>query len=225
MSSKLRPDIVFLDKDTIKHSKIQSRKDLNFYLKADQLSCGIKNISIKHYIMYPTLIFQALLRHAEFYKNCSNNIFNRVLFKGYWLLLQHYRIKLSLTIPLNVFGPGLSVAHYGTIIVHKLASIGNNCRIHPGVCIGGLQGKAPSIGNNVYIGPGVKIFGGISIGNNVAIGANSVVTKNIPSNCTIIGVPAKIVSHKGSKKLCLRGTELVGKKNIDWTEFNAEVLA
>ena len=54
------------------------------------------------------------------------------------------------------------------------------------------------IGDNCFIGPGAKLFGKINIGDNVAIGANSVVNKNFPDNVTIAGIPAKIVSKKGT---------------------------
>lgn len=108
-------------------------------------------------------------------------------------------IKYGFTIPINAFGPGLSLAHYGSIIVN--GKIGKNCRIHSCVNIGEGHGKTPIIGDNVYIGPGAKIFGGIKIGNNVAIGANAVVNKDVPDNVTVAGIPAVIISKKGSKEL------------------------
>ena len=86
--------------------------------------------------------------------------------------------------------------HYGTLVVNKDARIGNNCRIHVGVNIGGFNGGVPVIGDNVYIGPGAKIFGGITIGNNVSIGANAVVNKSFPDNVVIAGVPAKIIKER-----------------------------
>jgi serine O-acetyltransferase len=80
--------------------------------------------------------------------------------------------------------------------------IGENCNISQGVTIGqaGREGKqlTPIIGDRVYIGPGAKIFGGIKIGNDVAIGANAVLTKDLPDNAVAVGVPAKIVSYEGS---------------------------
>jgi len=54
------------------------------------------------------------------------------------------------------------------------------------------------LGNNVYIGPGAKLFGSITVGNNVAVGANAVVNTNIPDNVTVGGIPAKIISEKSS---------------------------
>lgn len=85
---------------------------------------------------------------------------------------------LGYTIPLNVFGPGLSIAHRGTIVVSRWARIGENCRIHACVNIrtaAGYADKAPWTGDSVYIGPGAKIFGDIRIGDGVAIGVNAVV--------------------------------------------------
>ena len=71
---------------------------------------------------------------------------------------------------------------------------------HPGVGIGTYHG-APIIGGNVYIGPGAKLFGKLSIGNNVSIGANSVVTKNFEDKVSIAGVPAFVISHKTTLEL------------------------
>lgn len=65
--------------------------------------------------------------------------------------------------------------------------------MHSGVNIGATDDGAPIIGDNVYIGPGAKIFGDITIGDNVKVGANSVVNQSFPSNVVIAGIPAKIV--------------------------------
>ena len=62
--------------------------------------------------------------------------------------------------------------------------------------IGAYEGGAPVIGDNVYIGPGAKIFGDITIGNNVSIGANAVVNRSFPDNVIIAGVPAKVIKNK-----------------------------
>jgi len=56
----------------------------------------------------------------------------------------------------------------------------------------------PEIGDNVYIGPGAKIIGNIKIGNNAAIGANCVVTKDVPENGVVVGVPGRVISFEGS---------------------------
>ena len=111
--------------------------------------------------------------------------------------------KLQIYIPYNTkIGPGFYVGHPGNIVVNWAATIGSNCNLSPGVVIGiSNRGKVgcPEIGDNVFIGPGAKIFGKIKIGDNVAIGANSVVTSDIPDSAVVVGIPAKIISYKGSK--------------------------
>jgi serine acetyltransferase len=87
---------------------------------------------------------------------------------------------------------------YGIIISH-LARIGKNCTIHHQVTIAyGKDKRAATIGDNCLIGTGAKIIGDVTIGNNVKIGANAVVVKNIPDNCTAVGVPAHIIKRKHS---------------------------
>lgn len=144
--------------------------------------------------------FQRLLRKLEYLTNCRKNKIHR-LFVSY-----RYRSlgrKLGFSIPINVFGPGLSIAHCGTIVVNGGAKVGANCRLHVCVNIGttaGQKTEAPTIGDDVYIGPGVKMYGPIVIGNNTAIGANAVVNKSFPDGgITLGGIPARIIADKGSE--------------------------
>lgn len=122
----------------------------------------------------------------------------------YILRLKYHRLslKLGFSIPINVFREGLSIAHYGTIVVSNHAKVGKNCRIHEGVNIGSTNGNemAPQIGDNVFIGTGAKIIGNISIADDVAIGANAVVVKSITEKgVTYGGVPAKKISGNSSR--------------------------
>lgn len=105
----------------------------------------------------------------------------------------------SLYIPTPLIGGGLFIEHgFSTIIAAE--KIGENCSVYQQVTIGySDDGKAPNIGNNVIIYPGAKVIGGITIGDNVIIGANAVVVKDVPSNCTVVGVPAYIVRLDGQK--------------------------
>ena len=100
-----------------------------------------------------------------------------------------------------MIGPGLCLAHIGPIIISPYAKIGENCRIHVGVNIGADARNsrcAQQIGNRVYIGPGAKIFGDILIADEIAVGANAVVTKSFEDpGVSIAGVPAKIINHNG----------------------------
>jgi len=119
-------------------------------------------------------------------------------------LLAHYRYKYGIDIPpATQIGSGLLLPHFGGIVVHYDSIIGDNCTISQGVTIGlayrGERRGCPIIRNNVYIGPGAKIIGSIKIGNDVAVGANCVVTKDVPDNAVVAGVPGEIISDKGSE--------------------------
>ena len=99
--------------------------------------------------------------------------------------------------------PGFYIGHFGGIVVHGDTVIGPNCNISQGVTIGqtnrGERRGVPVIGSEVYLGPGAKIIGGITIGDGAAIGANAVVTRDVPPNGVAVGVPARIVSTRGSE--------------------------
>ena len=106
----------------------------------------------------------------------------------------------SLFIHAGKIGPGLFIQHgFATII--SAETIGSNCWINQQVTIGwtDLSGR-PVIEDNVTINAGAKVIGNIVIGSNSTVGANAVVVKNVPPNCTVVGVPAYIV-RKGGVKL------------------------
>ena len=123
------------------------------------------------------------------------------ILKAKLLLMQrHYGIQ----IPWGTrIGKGFYIGHFGTIVVNGGTVIGDNVNISQGVTIGqtnrGKRKGVPVIGNGVYIGPGAKVIGKVTIGNNVAIGANAVVTEDVPDNACVAGVPAKIVSMNGAE--------------------------
>jgi serine O-acetyltransferase len=125
--------------------------------------------------------------------------FHKIYFPFYIffrMILRHYEFKFGIQIPYNTkIGFGFYIGHYGGIIVNSQAEIGNYVAISPGVTIGYARTGVPKIGSNVYIGSGAKIIGGITVGNNVSIGANCVVTKDVPDNGVIVGVPGKVISY------------------------------
>lgn len=119
------------------------------------------------------------------------------------LMHKHYRFKYGISIPYNTaIGPGFYIGHFGGIVVNKETVIGCNCNISQGVTIGqlnrGPRQGVPEIGDEVYIGPGAKIIGQIKIGKGCAIGANAVVTHDLPDNAVAVGVPARVISYAGS---------------------------
>lgn len=118
------------------------------------------------------------------------------------IILRHYSYKFGIDIPYNtVIGNGFYIGHFGNIVINNKTVIGANVNISHGVTIGqsnrGSRKGIATIGDCVYIGPGAKIIGNIRIGNHVAIGANCVVTKDIPDNAVVAGIPGEILSMNG----------------------------
>lgn len=195
------------------------------YIKCDQKALGIRiNFKARIFALFVPSIwkFEYLLRKTEYLVNSTSkrNIIKNIYKNITYIRYLNLGIKLGFSIPLNVFGPGLALCHVGTIVINGNSKFGANARIHAGVNVGtsaGLDEKgnyldtnAPIFGDNVYLGPGCKIFGKINIGNDVAIGANAVVNKDVPNHVTVAGVPAKIISEKGSEGIFIKGYE----KNI-----------
>ena len=134
----------------------------------------------------------------------QNRIFKFVLFPIARVILNHYIFKYGIDIPFQTqIGSGFFIGHIGGIVVNGNAVIGKNCNISHGVTLGesnrGKRKGYPVIGDHVYIGPGAMIVGSVRIGNHAAIGANCVVTKDVPDQAVVVGVPAKIISYEGSR--------------------------
>ncbi|MBR2987552.1 MAG: serine acetyltransferase [Clostridia bacterium] len=182
---------------------ITTKKELKQYLLQDAIAlrCERKRPRLFGDDIWK---FQILLRKNEYYTNAFHSSKKYLLFHYIWYRIKFHKqsVRLGFSIPINVFGPGLSIAHYGTIVVNSAAKVGKNCRIQEGVNIGATNGSmsAPRIGDNVFIGTGAKIIGDISIADDVAIGANAVVVKSITeSGVTYGGVPAKKISSNNSR--------------------------
>jgi serine O-acetyltransferase len=171
---------------------IASRSDYNRFLENDLEANELKIWRAHYRFRYPVVAWLRMLRRCEFYLNCSRTKLGKLYGLALKRRARNRAIQLGFSIPPNVFGPGLSLPHWGTIVVSERAKVGANCRIHPGTCIGEDRGTFPIIGDNAYIGPGAKIYGGIVLGDNVAVGANAVVNKSFPTgNLTLVGIPAR----------------------------------
>ena len=98
-------------------------------------------------------------------------------------------------------GKGFVIHNFSCIFIGAI-KMGENCTVNQGVTIGNIRGSAhrPIIGNNVYFGAGSKVLGAVTVGDNVIIGANSLVITSVPDNCTVIGVPARIVSENAKSE-------------------------
>jgi serine O-acetyltransferase len=142
--------------------------------------------------------FSILVYRFGYHIYSNRNIAVRFFFRPFYLFLDLIvRITCGIIIPARCkIGPGLYIGHAGLLIIHPKAIIGRDCSIAHDVTIGTLGGGkmgVPVIGDNVMISSGARVLGPIRVGNNVKIGANAVVIKDIPDNATAVGVPARIV--------------------------------
>lgn len=105
--------------------------------------------------------------------------------------------------PSAMIGTGFFIDHGMGVVIGETAEIGDYVTLFQGVTLGGTgkeRGKRhPTLGNHVVVGAGAKILGGITIGDNVKIGANSVVLKSVAANSTVIGVPGRVIKSQGER--------------------------
>ena len=170
----------FIEIDRIDYKKPYSKDYiLDFLLQTEQ---------------YYIRSFLISLRKEEYYTFIKPNLFLKYFYKRRKNILGR---KLGIIIHAGNFAKGLKLYHYGSIIVHPDARIGENCTIHGNCCIGskgGYPDYAPKIGDNVDIGQASQILGNVSIANGVKIGAGSIVTKSVlEEQVTVVGIPGRII--------------------------------
>lgn len=165
--------------------------------------------------------FKTIFEYDRKRSNGSLNIFKpSPLSYMFWFRLSHvggvgllcrffhyvWSVLLGIQIPLNTkIGKGFSIKHYSSIVIAQSVVIGDYCTIHQGCTIGwnftDKNEGCPKIGDNVVFFPGSKAFGNIKIGDNVIVAANAVVTKDVPDNCVVVGIPASVVRKDAN--LCI----------------------
>lgn len=175
--------------------------DLERILKEDPAARG----KIEVLLLYPSI-------HALIAYRISNKLYKNKLFFLARLVSQISRFFTGIEIhPGSTIGKGLFIDHGMGVVIGETAEVGDNVTIYHGVTLGGTgkhKGKRhPTIGNNVIIGSGAKVLGPINIGDNVKIGANSVVLKDIEDNKTAVGIPAKVVKKVNSKIITIKDVE------------------
>lgn len=179
------------------HAQIRDLADLRAFLAADLQAHGLRQWHYYLRLQHPELHFQRLLRQVEYVQSKHTPLF-RLLYVLARVRLARLAVQTGISIPPGSFARGLSIAHCGSIVVNDRARIGSFCRIHSGANIGVHAGGVPKIGDRVYIAPGAVIYGAVTIGNDVVIGANSVVNEDVPSGVTVAGAPARIIAQRGS---------------------------
>lgn len=105
--------------------------------------------------------------------------------------------------PAAQLGRRLFIDHAMGVVIGETSIVGDDCVLYQGVTLGGTGNESgkrhPTLGNNVTVGTGAKVLGNIHIGDNVRIGGNSVVVKNVPNNCTVVGIPGRVIKRNGCR--------------------------
>ena len=105
--------------------------------------------------------------------------------------------------PAAKLGRRFFIDHAMGVVIGETTVVGDDCVLYQGVTLGGTGNECgkrhPTLGNNVTVGTGAKVLGNITIGDNVKIGGNSVVVKDVPDNCTVVGIPGRIVKRNGCR--------------------------
>ncbi|MFA6942046.1 MAG: serine O-acetyltransferase EpsC [Clostridiaceae bacterium] len=157
-------------------------------------------------LLYPSV-------HAIVFYRISHFMFNKNLFFLARFVSQFARFLTGIEIhPGAKIGKGLFIDHGMGVVIGETCEIGNDVTIYQGVTLGGTgkdKGKRhPNIEDNVIIGSGAKILGPITIGSSSKIGANAVVLRDVPSNSTAVGIPAKIITQSIAPIVKLRKVKI-----------------
>lgn len=168
---------------------IRNFQDLLRYQKEDLAANGLTHWRWRDGFRNPTVAFERKLRRTEFAINTLQGPRWKVVRAFCRWSLRVSGMKLGFTIPPNVFGPGLALPHWGTIVINPKCRVGARCRMHPGVCLGWHDGKVPMLGDDCYLGPGAKLYGGVVLGDKTKVGPNAVVGRSYPEGGAILVAP------------------------------------
>lgn len=203
---------------------ITSKQELKFYIMADMMmNRGKFHWSLKDrliHILIPDDIMSYLksLRYCDYYSNNRKNKFLYRLYKAYYAMRrERLGLKLGFSMGCSTLGYGVVFPHYGTIVLGYNNRIGNYSVFHTSTCI---VDAGSHIGNALFLATGAKITKNITLGDNVSVGANSVVNKSFGSNILIAGSPAEYKKVSGpwymrpeSKKYLDRITQIESLKS------------
>jgi len=195
---------------------ISTRQELKNYIKADRERQPITHpflAALTYSESWSVRRYLTILRNYEYHLNRYNIIKENIhgicvcMWGGklvfhffalcfYFIRWRRKSLRTGLQIFPNTCGPGLAITHQSYVHIDNLTIIGRNCSILPMVLFGKNKPGKIIVGDNVTFGCGVTVLAPCKIGNNVYIGAGSVVNKDIPDNCIAAGVPVKIIRRK-----------------------------
>ncbi|MGD8590974.1 MAG: serine acetyltransferase [Chromatiales bacterium] len=172
-----------------------------WFLKND--SWFVRNVRV---YLEPGTIAVIVYRFGHWVRYLKIPVLKQLLLLIYAIAKTAVVIAFGIYIPSRLkVGRGFAIHNFSGIFLPPTTA-GDNFIVFQNVTVGHLRGQGgrpPKIGNNVFLGAGAKVLGDIRIGNNVVIGANSLVINDVEDNCTVIGVPARVVS---------RDTNWIGEK-------------
>ena len=151
--------------------------------------------------------FEVLLCYPSVRAMAYHRLAHRLYLSGHTTLArwisQHSRHKTGIEIhPGATIGKGFFIDHGDGVVIGETTVIGDNVTLYQGVTLGGtgkdVGKRHPTIGDNVVIGAGAKVLGPFTVGSGSKIGASSVVLKEVPENCTVVGNPGRIVRRQGA---------------------------
>jgi serine O-acetyltransferase len=181
----------------VEHDFIASHSDYRAFLAADLHAHNEQRWWPWMRITHPELHYQRVLRRVEYTTQLRTPV-GRLFFVVARLRLARLSLISGISVPAGVFGRGLSIAHYGSIVVNDKVRVGKYCRIHSATNLGEQDGEAPVLGDLVYIGPGAVIYGRTVVGDRSVVGANAVVRGSFPAGVTVAGAPARVLSSTDS---------------------------
>lgn len=149
---------------------------------------------------------EILLLYSGVHAILAHRVAHRLYQRGYFFsaraVSQLSRFLTGIEIhPGAKIGKGLFIDHGMGVVIGETTEIGDNCTIYQGVTLGGtgkdVGKRHPTIGDNVMIGAGAKVLGPVKIGSGSKIASNAVVIREVPENCTAVGIPARVVRRDG----------------------------
>lgn len=188
----------------LKSGTVRTRKDLNTFIKCDFESYRMQHPLAARFTYgenWELFAYMRNLRYLEYYLNKPNKgLLDKLFYGWHWIRHRWNCKRMNIFVAPNSVGEGFHLQHRGYRHLSSKTKIGKNCEILPMVLTGT---KYPdevdpyvTIGDNCYIGTGATILGPITIGNNVTIAAGAVVTKDVPNNAVVGGVPAVVIKIK-----------------------------
>lgn len=168
----------------------------NWFLRKDTWFNRVVRVYLE-----PGTIAVIVYRYGHWLRDFNVPVLKQLMLVIYAMLKTVVVVAFGIYIPSRFkVGRGFAIHNFSGIFLPPTTA-GCNFIVFQGVTVGHLRGQGgrpPKLGNNVFLGAGAKIMGDISIGNDVVVGANSLVLNDVPDGCTVIGVPARVVSRDTS---------------------------